>query len=128
MDKEFNVITICGSMKFKNQIIEAGEKLSIEGNIVLFPVILIDDKITFANNIPPNKNINIWIEEPMIDNRNAWKYINAMPMLKDMHKHKIDMSDEIYVVNVNNYIGEDTLEEIEYAKSKGKRISYLEIH
>lgn len=39
---------------------------------------------------------------------------------------KIDMSDEIYVINLNGYIGESTKSEIEYANSKGKNISYLE--
>ena len=43
-----------------------------------------------------------------------------------MHKQKIDMSDEIYVINVEGYIGESTKNEIEYAKARGKRISYLE--
>ena len=43
-----------------------------------------------------------------------------------MHKQKIDMSDEIYVINVGGYIGESTKLEIEYAKRKGKKISYLE--
>lgn len=39
---------------------------------------------------------------------------------------KIDMSDEIYVINLGGYIGESTKAEIEYAKAKGKKISYLE--
>lgn len=43
-----------------------------------------------------------------------------------MHKQKIDMSNEIYVINVGGYIGESTKNEIEYAKARGKRISYLE--
>ncbi len=47
-------------------------------------------------------------------------------MLDEMHKQKIDMSDEIYVINLNGYIGESTKSEIEYANSKGKNISYLE--
>ena len=47
-------------------------------------------------------------------------------MLDEMHKQKINMSDEIYVINVGGYIGESTKNEIEYAKEKGKRISYLE--
>ena len=47
-------------------------------------------------------------------------------MLDEMHKQKIDMSDEIYVINVGGYIGESTKSEIEYAKRKGKKISYLE--
>ena len=47
-------------------------------------------------------------------------------MLDEMHKQKIDMSDEIYVINVGGYIGESTKNEIEYAKAEGKKIDYLE--
>ncbi len=47
-------------------------------------------------------------------------------MLDDMHKHKIDMSDSIYVINVDGYIGQSTRSEIEYAKMKGKKVIYLE--
>ena len=47
-------------------------------------------------------------------------------MLDEIHKQKIDVSDEIYVLNVGGYIGESTKNEIEYAKARGKKISYLE--
>lgn len=47
-------------------------------------------------------------------------------MLDDMHKRKIDMADEIFVINVGGYIGESTKSEIEYAKSQGKKVFYLE--
>ena len=47
-------------------------------------------------------------------------------MLDKMHKQKIDMSDEIYVINLDGYIGESTKNEIEYAKINGKKINYLE--
>ena len=47
-------------------------------------------------------------------------------MLDDMHKRKIDMADEIFVINVGGYIGDSTRSEIEYAKKQGKKISYLE--
>lgn len=43
-----------------------------------------------------------------------------------MHKRKIDMADEIYVINVGGYIGTSTLSEIEYAKATGKHVEYLE--
>ena len=46
-------------------------------------------------------------------------------MLDDMHKRKIDMADEIFVINVGGYIGESTRSEIEYAKMTGKAIRYL---
>ena len=47
-------------------------------------------------------------------------------MLDDMHKRKIDMADEIYVINKGGYIGESTRSEIEYAKAHGKIINYYE--
>ena len=47
-------------------------------------------------------------------------------MLDDMHKAKISMADEIYVINVGGYIGESTRAEIEYAQAAGKAVRYLE--
>ena len=47
-------------------------------------------------------------------------------MLDDMHKRKIDMADEIYVINVGGYIGSSTRSEIEYARAHGKPVRYLE--
>lgn len=47
-------------------------------------------------------------------------------MLDAMHKRKIDMSDEILVINKNGYIGSSTKSEIEYATKTGKKIKYLE--
>ena len=47
-------------------------------------------------------------------------------MLDDMHKRKIDMADEIFVINVGGYIGDSTRSEIEYAREHGKVVRYLE--
>ena len=47
-------------------------------------------------------------------------------MLDDMHKRKIDMADEIFVINVGGYIGDSTRSEIEYAINTGKKVNYLE--
>ena len=47
-------------------------------------------------------------------------------MLDDIHKRKIDMADEIFVVNMNGYIGSSTQSEIEYAETNGKTVRYLE--
>ena len=46
--------------------------------------------------------------------------------LDELHKAKIRLCDEIYVLNVGDYIGETTAAEIEYAFSLGKRIRWLE--
>ena len=53
-------------------------------------------------------------------------FTKTKEMLDDMHKRKIDLADEIFVINVGGYIGESTKSEIEYAKSMGKKINYLE--
>ncbi len=47
-------------------------------------------------------------------------------MLDDMHKRKIDMADEIYVINIGGYIGESTRSEIDYAIMNGKKVRFLE--
>ena len=42
--------------------------------------------------------------------------VHAMkPMLDDMHLRKIDLADEIFVINPGGYIGTSTRREIEYA-------------
>ena len=98
---EYKIITLCGSIKFKDEFMRIQEKLTLDRNIVLTPI--------FFNNIKKEE----------ID-------LETKKMLDEMHKQKIDISDEIYVINVGGYIGESIKSEIEYAKRKGKKISYLE--
>lgn len=43
-----------------------------------------------------------------------------------MHLRKIDMADEVYVINVGGYIGSSTKAEIRYAMATGKPVRYLE--
>ena len=100
ISNKYNIITLCGSIKFKEEFMKVQEKLTLDGNIVFTP--------NFFNNIKDE-----------ID-------LKTRKMLDGMHRQKIDMSDEIYVINVRGYIGESTKSEIEYAKKKGKKISYLE--
>lgn len=100
-NNKYNIITLCGSIRFKDEFMKVQEKLTLEGNIVLIP--------NFFNTINKEK----------ID-------LGTKKMLDKMHKQKIDISDEIYVINCGGYIGESTKNEIKYAKEMGKRISYLE--
>lgn len=100
-NRKYKIITLCGSIKFKEMFLKIQESLTLNGNIVLTP--------NFFNNIKK--------EEISLDTKK---------MLDEMHRQKIDMSDEIYVINLDGYIGESTKSEIEYAKANGKKISYLE--
>ena len=55
----------------------------------------------------------------------VWKP-GTKEMLDDMHLRKIDLADEIFVINVGGYIGESTRREIAYAEKTGKKVRYLE--
>ena len=49
-----------------------------------------------------------------------------MEKIKEAHFKRIELSDSIYVINKDNYIGKSTKLEIEYAQKLGKEIIYLE--
>jgi len=47
-------------------------------------------------------------------------------MLDELHKRKIDLADEVLILNVGGYIGKSTRSELEYAIAHGKPVRYLE--
>lgn len=106
---KYKVITLCGSTRFKNEFIEAQKRLTLEGNIVI--------SVGLFGHSGDNE---VW------ENMSEDTVTKTKEMLDDMHKRKIDMADEIFVINVGGYIGDSTKSEIEYAKATGKRIKYLE--
>lgn len=92
------IITICGSLKFQKEMMIIAEKMALEGYCILTPV------------YPVSENTE----------RTAKQLIK----LKEAHYKRIELSDAILVVNVNNYIGNSTNLEIDYAKKIGKEIIY----
>ena len=46
--------------------------------------------------------------------------------LDELHKRKIDLADEILVINVGGYVGESTRSEIAYALKSCKSVRYRE--
>ena len=106
---KYKVITLCGSTRFKEAFIEAQKKLTLDGNIVI--------SVGLFGHSGDNE---VW--EGMSEDALTKTKI----MLDDMHKRKIDMADEIFVVNVGGYIGSSTNSEIEYAMKSGKAVRYLE--
>lgn len=95
-----SIITICGSSRFKNDILNIYKQLTLQNNIVFLDAIF-------------NQNtLNLTIEEKNIIDNN--------------HKQKILLSDKIFVVNKGGYIGVSTRSEIEFAKKHNKEILYLE--
>ena len=97
---KYKVITLCGSTKFKEDFERVNRELTLLGNIV----------------------ISVGCFGHSGDSFNEEQKV----MLDDIHKRKIDMSDAIYVINRDGYIGSSTKSEIEYAKQHGKQIIYME--
>ena len=92
------VITLCGSLKFQKEMMIVAEKMALKGNCILTPVYRM------------LKN----------EERTEIELLN----LKEEHFKRIELADSILVVNVNNYIGNSTKSEIEYAKKLEKEILY----
>lgn len=99
---KYKVITLCGSTKFKDDFLKEQKRLTLEGNIVI--------SVGLFGHSGDNEAMDIKTKE----------------MLDDMHKRKIDMADEIFVINKNNYIGSSTKSEIEYALKNNKVVKYME--
>lgn len=98
----FKVITLCGSTRFKDEFLEAQKRLTLEGNIVISVGL-------FGH----SGDDEVWTE-------------GVKGMLDRQHLAKIDLADEIFVINVGGYIGESTRREIAYAEFKGKTITYMD--
>ena len=105
---KYKVITLCGSTRFKAAFMEAQKRLTLEGNIVI--------SVGLFGRSGDNE---VW--EGMSEDT----LTKTKAMLDDMHKRKIDMADEIFVINVDGYVGSSTCSEIEYAKATGKTVRYL---
>ena len=109
MQGKYPVITLCGSTRFKDQFMEMQKKLTLEGNIVISVGL-------FGH----SGDSEVW------ENMDEGTLTKTKEMLDDIHKRKIDMSDEIFVINVGGYIGDSTRSEIEYTLAHGKKVRYLE--
>lgn len=109
MVKNYKVITLCGSTRFKDEFMKAQKDLTLKGNIVISVGL-------FGH----SGDWEVW------ENMDEGTITKTKEMLDDMHKRKIDMADEIFVINVGGYIGSSTKSEIEYALKNGKKVNYLE--
>lgn len=88
--------TICGSMRFEKEMKEIALLLETQKGVNVLQCIYSAKELS-------------------ADEQQA---------LSNAHKQKIDISDGIYVLNMDGYIGRSVAEEIEYAKRHGKEIIY----
>ena len=105
----YKIITLCGSTKFKDEFLKVQKDLTLKGNIVI--------SVGLFGHSGDNE---VW------ENMDEGTLTKTKEMLDDMHKRKIDMADEIFVISVGGYIGSSTKSEIEYAISHNKKVNYLE--
>lgn len=94
------VITLCGSTRFRAAFEEWNVRLTLGGAAV------------FSIAIPSDACGRVWSPE-------------QKAMLGAAHMAKIDISDEIFVLDVGGYIGESTAREIAHAHRAGKQVRYL---
>ena len=81
------------------------------------------EKTKRASDLIPYWGLREWKNMVRIE-----RIVPMYPFSRDMHKRKIDMADEIFVINVGGYIGSSTRSEIIYAEATGKPENYLFSH
>ena len=94
------IITLCGSTRFKAAFCEWNARLTLRGYLVF--------------------SVAMWSHSDRINPTNEQKLL-----LDEVHKLKIDISDEVFVLDVTGYIGESTNSEIKHAWSKNIPVRYL---
>jgi len=102
------IVCLCGSTRFSEAFQKANLLETLAGNIVLtIGCDLRSDTVTFHD---------------LSDEQRA----EIKAQLDELHLSKIDLADEVLILNVNGYIGESTRRELSYANQQGKRIRFLE--
>ncbi len=97
------VVCLCGSTRFAEQMNLLGARLTLNGYIVVRPEV-----VTYSSESDPQRVAP-----------------EVKAALDELHLRKIDLASWVFVVNVGGYIGESTAREVAYARSLGKRLSYL---
>lgn len=98
------IVVLCGSTRFMYTFHDAGWEETLKGNIVLSVGV-----VTTSSGSHSGEALGS----------------DTVEMLDELHWRKIDLADEVLVLNVDGYIGYSTQREIEYAEMIGKPIRYL---
>lgn len=97
------VVCLCGSTRFKQQFINANFAETMAGRIVL--------SVGWFSHADADKYRPTDAEKSALD---------------ELHFRKIELADEILVLNVSGYVGSSTKREIDHAQRLGKTVRYLE--
>lgn len=97
------ILTLCGSARFESVWHEANKQLGLLGHISF-------SLMTF----------------PSVENGEKTWYTEAEKQSLDLaHLAKIEESDAVVMLNVNGYLGESSLRELEWARIRNKKIYWL---
>jgi len=102
------IICLCGSTRFTDQMLVKQWELTKNGHVVLTWCVLPESYFKGGD------KTHIGDQEGVKD------------IVDEVHKRKIDLADEVYVINIGGYIGDSTKSEIEYAIAHGKKVVYIE--
>jgi hypothetical protein len=102
------IVTLCGSTRFWREFQAASLRETMAGKIVLSIGAASGTDDAHFGNLP----------------RSAYDAIKAD--LDALHMRKIDLCDQVLILNCGQYIGESTARELAYAQKLGKRVRYLE--
>jgi hypothetical protein len=99
------IVCICGSTRFADDMRAANRDLTFAGVIVVAPGVF-----------------------PRAEEHEADEFITdeQKAALGALHLRKIDLADRVLVVNPGGYVGESTRREIAYARATGKPISFTD--
>jgi hypothetical protein len=99
------IVCICGSTRFVDEMSAANRELTLAGVIVVAPGVFLH-----------------------AEGRGAAQSITTgqKAALDALHLRKIDLADRVLVVNPGRYIGESTSREIAYARATGKPVSFTD--
>lgn len=101
------IVCLCGSARFGEQFQKSYLEETLAGRIVL----------SIAT-VPGG-------DEKLFEGYTPSERMSVTDMLA-LHRRKIDLADEVLILNVNGYIGSSTARKRAYAEAKGKRIRFLE--
>jgi hypothetical protein len=104
------IVCLCGSTRFSKAFRDANLRETLEGKIVLSIGCDMRSDTDIFGHLPEDELQRI------------------KEGLDQLHLRKIDMADEILVLNVRGYIGQSTARELAYARSLGKIVRFLEEH
>lgn len=104
--KTAKVICLCGSTRFTDQMLIKQWELTKQGYIVVTWCVLPESYFKGED------KTHIGDQEDVKD------------LVDEVHKRKLDLCDEVFILNINGYIGESTASEIAYAEKIGRPINY----